>query len=137
MSERRDVVARLMRAWDRGEDAVETGLVSPDVVYVNPPEAVDAGTRHGHEGWQSAMRNFGGAFELISTRVEAVEEEGGRVLVLAELETRGRGSGLVATRPFGYVFDVDDAGQVTRFEWHNGHGPARESFARGPGPQAG
>ena len=126
MSESVEVVQRVLELWRRGEDPLEAGLIAEDVAYVNPHDAVDTGTRRGHEGWRAANRNFGGAFEIVELHVESVEEVGGRVLVLLGMETRGRGSGLVATRPLGYVFDIRD-GQVARFEWHNGWDGARAS----------
>ncbi|HVE67206.1 MAG TPA: nuclear transport factor 2 family protein [Solirubrobacteraceae bacterium] len=131
-SERVDVVRRVLDLWATGGDPLREGLIAPDVVYANPADAVDAGDRHGVEGWRGAMSNFGRAFEITGIHVVALEEVGDRVLALVEMETRGRGSGLVATRPLGFLFDVHD-GRVTRLEWHNGHAPAREAAARGGG----
>jgi ketosteroid isomerase-like protein len=130
VSERIDVVRRLLDLWRRGDDEIADGLIAEDVVYANPPDAVDAGDRHGHEGWRGAMSNFGGAFVVTGIDVVALEEVRDRVLVLIDMETRGRGSGLVATRPLGFVFDVQ-AGRVTRMEWYNGHAAAREAAEAG------
>ena len=130
MSERLDVVRRVLELWRTGDDPIAEGLIADDVVYANPPDAVDAGVRHGHEGWRRAMSNFGGAFTITGIELVALDEVGDRVLVLLDMETRGRGSGLVAIRPLGFVFDVRD-GLVARLAWYNGHAPARAAAEGG------
>jgi hypothetical protein len=42
-----EVVHRIHEAWAEGAGA--HGLIAEDVTYVNPPNAVESGTRHGSD----------------------------------------------------------------------------------------
>lgn len=129
MRERLHVVERVHELWATGGDPVEEGLIAEDVVYVNPPDAVDSGERHGIDGWRKAMANFGGTFTITGMNVVEMRETGDCVVVLVDMETRARGSGLVATRPLGWIFEIRE-GRVTRFQWFNGHAAARAAAER-------
>ena len=107
-------------------------LLHPEAEYVNPPDALEPGTRRGREGWravlQSTMEGLGR-----SARFELVElvERGDRVLVLLSLRTGGTASGVEVDGPtIGSVLTVED-GLIRRFEWHWRPEDARAAFEGG------
>ncbi len=115
-----EVAEQAIAAWNRGEDPIDLGLVADEVVYVNPPEAIEPGIRHGPEGWRTAMRGVGGSFEVLGIDLERVVETGDRAAALVNFRIRGRASGADASREQGMVFTVRD-GKIVRFEWWPNH----------------
>jgi ketosteroid isomerase-like protein len=114
------VAEQAIAAWNRGEDPVDVGLVSEDVEYVNPPEAIEPGIRRGLDGWRQAMRGVGGSFDVQGIDVDRIVEVGNRAAVLITFRIRGRTSGVEAAREQGMTFTVRD-GLITRFEWWSSH----------------
>jgi ketosteroid isomerase-like protein len=115
-----EVAQQILDAWNRGEEPLKLGLLADDIEYVNPPDALEPGTRRGTEGWRVAMRGLGESFELQGIDVQRVLEAGDRVALLVTFRIRGRTSGIDAHQEQGYVFTVRD-GKATRFEWWNSH----------------
>jgi ketosteroid isomerase-like protein len=113
-----DVVRRLFDAWEREGFGVVAELMDPEIEYVNPPYAVEPGTRRGYDGFTlaaEAVRTVYGErrFEPLEYR-----EAGERVAVRARVIARGLGSGLEVDTERGYVFDVR-CGKVLRMAWFN------------------
>ncbi len=111
-----DIIRRLHEAWNRDESPIDLGLLSPDIEYVNSPEALEPGTRRGHEGWRQAMRKLFESYESVAIDVERVIDLGDRVLVLGLFRSRGRESGMDLATPQGYLWTLRD-GQAVRMEW--------------------
>ena len=120
MSDNVDIVRGLHEAWNRGEDLVELGLIDEDIEYVNPPDAMEPGTRRGRDGWKRAVRMIFESYDDAHIEVERILDAGERVVVLATLQVRGRGSGMHMQQPQGYVWTLRD-GRAVRFEWFVGH----------------
>jgi ketosteroid isomerase-like protein len=121
------VAEEIIAAWNRGEEPLDLGLIADDVEYVNPPDALEGGVRHGAEGWRHAMRGVGESYEVRGVDVQEVREAGDRAAMLVTFRIRGRTSGVDAQQDQGFVFTVRD-GQATRFEWWNSHRDALESM---------
>jgi ketosteroid isomerase-like protein len=107
-----DVVRRIHEAWARGEKA--SGLIAGDVVYVNPPDAVEPGTRLGSQMFD----RVGDVYEDFRPQVERMVEVGDRVLVIAGGTARLREPGGEVPIRQGYVWTVE-GGRAVRFEWFN------------------
>jgi hypothetical protein len=108
-------------AYDRGSAdevfARARPLLHPDAEYVNPPDAVESGTRRGHDGWRAAIASIReglgpeASFEII----EMVSRDE-KVFVRARVHT-GTESGMEVAGPtLGTVWFVRD-GLVHRMEW--------------------
>jgi ketosteroid isomerase-like protein len=112
-----ELVRRIYREWrPPGDPPLE--LLSEDVQWVNPPEAVEPGTRHGHAGVAEAMRNLGDAYPEAWIEVEELVDAGeGLVVSVVAFHTRGRGSGLEGVARQGYNWTVRD-GKAVRFAWY-------------------
>lgn len=61
--ERENLVRRLVDAWNRRDLDAILSCCHRDVEYVNAPQAIEPGTRHGHDGVVLVMRRQWEAFE--------------------------------------------------------------------------
>jgi ketosteroid isomerase-like protein len=113
-----DVVRRIYRAWETDSTPVDSGLLDPDVEWVNPPEAVEPGTRRGIHAFTAAAESVSDTFEEARVDIEEFLDAGDRVVVIATLRGRGRGSGADVERRQGYVWTLRD-GLAIRFQWFN------------------
>ena len=52
---RRELVQEMVAAWNRRDLEAALARLDPRAEYVNPPTAVEPGTRHGHEGVADVM----------------------------------------------------------------------------------
>ena len=65
------LVRRLYEAWRDHGFGVVPDLMDPAIEYVNPPNAVEPGTRHGHEGFAEAAQAFSSIYhESVVTPVD-------------------------------------------------------------------
>jgi ketosteroid isomerase-like protein len=113
-----EIVQRLYQAWRENGFGVVPELMDAEIEYVNPPYAVEPGTRHGHDGFAAAARSLLEVYtdyDVSEARLRAV---GDRVVVTATVTTRSRANAIPIGAERGYVFDVRD-GKITRFEWFN------------------
>jgi ketosteroid isomerase-like protein len=106
-----EVVRALYRAWDRGESAAE--FVHPELVYVNPPDAVEGGVRHGRAALAS-VRDVYPDFRVVP---EQIYDLGERVVVVGVAHGTGV-SGLTTQWRQGYVWTIRD-GRAVEFAWFN------------------
>ena len=93
-------------------------LLHPDAEYVNPPDAVEPGTRRGVDGWRAALSSTAdGLGQDAKFVMKEVVERGDHVFALVSLRTGGTASGVEVDGPtIGTVWTVRD-GLVRRFEW--------------------
>ena len=113
-----DVVRRIYAVWDEEGSPVPSGLLDPEIEWVNPPDAIERGTRRGIESFATAAESVSATFEGVGVDIDEMLDAGDRVIVLATLHGRGRGSGADVERRQGYVWTLRD-GKVVRFEWFN------------------
>ena len=111
-------VKRLYDAWQRDGFGVVPALMDPDIEYVNPPYAVEPGTRRGYEGFAIAAQNIRDVYP--TRRFEPLEfyDAGDCVAARVRVVARGVGSSVEVDVERGYVFDVRD-GKIVRFAWFN------------------
>lgn len=118
------VVRAFMIAED-GRDRVRE-LVHPDVVYVNPPDAIEPGTRHGIDSFIEALDQLDDSFGEWSVDETELIEAGDRVVLLGTFHIRGRTSGASITDQRGFLLNLRD-GKISRFEWFYDHRSALEA----------
>jgi hypothetical protein len=58
-----EVVRELYEAMDAGRLDPVLSFLDPEIEYVNPPDAIDPGTRHGIQGMVEAVANVTEPFE--------------------------------------------------------------------------
>jgi Ketosteroid isomerase-related protein len=106
------VVRTIYAGWNDGF----AGLLDAEIEWVNPPDAVEGGTHRGAEAFAAAAKSVSDAFEGSHLEFDKFIDAGDRVVVLATLRGRGRGSGAEVERRQGYVWTIRD-GKAIRFEW--------------------
>ena len=106
------------RSADEAMAALEP-LLHPDIEWVNPPDAIEPGTRRGMDGMRLMLENlFAGGGPGWSNEIEGIDETDGRALVLGRPWVHGESSGAeVLGPPVTLIFTVQNA-LVHRVEWH-------------------
>lgn len=112
-----EVVRRLYAAWN-GAEPVEDALqfLDPSFEWINPPYAVEPGTRRGHEGWRQANSNVAAAFESYRHEPGEMIEAGEKVLCFATFSGRGRAGGIEYGKSEQHLWTLRE-GKVIRLEW--------------------
>jgi ketosteroid isomerase-like protein len=111
-----EVVRAIHEAFARGESPATLRLLHPDIEYVNPPGAVEPGTRRGIAAYEDALRSINNAFEDIRIEVREIKDVGDQVVVFATYTARGRTSGVQRENEDAYVWTVRD-GRAVSFQW--------------------
>jgi ketosteroid isomerase-like protein len=111
-------VRGIYAAWLEGTSA--RGFMDPDIEYVNPPDAIETGTRRGPKSF-GLLRDV---YDDVEVRPERFIEAGDDVVVIATLTGVSRGARIPVTREQGYIWTVRD-GKAVRFRWFN---TAREAL---------
>jgi len=106
-----ELIREIYDRWLRGDSV--RGLVAEDLEYVNPPEAVEGGTKRGRHVLGRLSETYA---DVKITPAQIVDAGDGRVAVVANLEGVARASGVFIEWQLGFVWTVRD-GQAVRFEW--------------------
>jgi ketosteroid isomerase-like protein len=107
-----EFVRAIYAAWLKGESARD--FIAADIEYVNPPDAVEPGTRRGREAF-AAIRD---AYDDVRVEPETLIKAGADVVVIARITGTGRGSGVGIDQRQGYIWTIHD-GKAVRFRWFN------------------
>ena len=119
--EKLEIVRRIYEAFARGE--AEGDLIAEDAEYVNPPYAVEPGTRP----WRDARDRLRETYADYRAEVDELIDAGGDdVVVLARYTASGPMSGVQLEGEHGYIWTVRD-GQGVRFRWFGSHAEALEA----------
>jgi ketosteroid isomerase-like protein len=95
----------------------------------------ERGVYRGHDGWRDWIAEYGEAWESFSLEPQEYIDAGkGRVVQVARLSARGRGSGVSLERLDGIVWTVRD-GKVVRLDYYNSPAEALEAVGLTPGAQ--
>ncbi len=101
----------IYRLWSENQSAGH--LIHSELEYVNPPNAVESGIRHGRR----ALTRVREVYPDFRVEPERFVDAGEDVVVIGV--ARGTsGSGLEAQRRQGYVWTIR-AGMAIRFRWFN------------------
>ena len=111
-----EVIART--GADAGATAELEHLLHPEVEYVNPPDALEPGTRTGVAGMRAAFDSaLAGLGKNATFDVLEAAERGSQVFATVAIRTGGTASGVEVDGPvIGTVWTLED-GRIRRFEW--------------------
>ena len=124
------VVRSFYDAWGRNEFPGPAELMDPQIEYVNPPEAVEPGTRRGLAAFAKAVEKVYEGWETWEMQPEEFRAVGDdQVAVILRYRARGRGSGVEVEGRESALWTLRE-GKVTRYAWFHGPGDALE--AAGP-----
>jgi uncharacterized protein len=113
------LVRTIYDLWSRNERARH--LIDPAMEYVNPPYAVEAGTRRG----RTALGKIREVYPDFRVEPERFIDAGEDVVVIGTARGTAR-SGVEAQWRQGYVWTVRD-GKAIRFRWFNNPQEALEA----------
>jgi ketosteroid isomerase-like protein len=68
--------------------------LAPDAIYVNPPYAIEGGTRQGADELVTMWRDLHDLFEIESMEVQELQEGPRGIFALLQIRARGSGSGV-------------------------------------------
>jgi ketosteroid isomerase-like protein len=106
MSELAEVIRTAYSAFSRGEVDPVLELLHPDVEWHPPPSSLEPHPVRGRDAVREYLApNF---FESQSAEPLEVMEEGDRVLVVARVRARGRGSGVEVDQTVYHLWTVVD-----------------------------
>ena len=111
-------------------------LATADVEYVNPPEAVDPGTRRGADEFRAAWQNLSSHFAAQRNELRELFDFGDRVVASVVFHARNRGSETEITQEEAHTWTLSD-GLVARFEWGRDLQVALEAASSESGPRLG
>lgn len=106
-----EVIRTIYELWGRGERAGH--LIDPELEYVNPDYAVEAGTRTG----RGALGRIRDVYPDFRVEPERFIDAGGRVVVIGVAHGTST-SGVDVTWRQGYIWEVRD-GRAVSFHWFN------------------
>jgi ketosteroid isomerase-like protein len=124
------VVRRVYEGWARGEHPGPADLLDADVEYVNPPGAVEPGTRRGLAEFGRAVEKVFEGWETWDMEPDEFTPVGDQVVVVVRYRARGRGSGVEVEGRESALWTVRD-GKVVRYAWFHGPDDAFEAAEAG------
>jgi ketosteroid isomerase-like protein len=117
----RDILDELFAGRSLGRD-----VLAKDAEWVNPPDAVEPGTRHGADGFNRAIRSVFATWDDVHFDTERMIESGDHVIALGVLRGHVHAAGMEVEAAHGQVWTFRD-GLVTRMQWFNTHAEALEA----------
>jgi ketosteroid isomerase-like protein len=91
-------------------------LATPDVEYVNPPNAVEPGVRRGPDEVVRAMRGFAEPWRESRHELHELFDCGDAVVAAVTWYTRSHGGETELTQEEAHTWTLR-AGRIARFEW--------------------
>ena len=110
---------RIFEEWYRSRK-LGPELLAEDVEWVNPPDAVERGSRRGIDSFNEAIRSVFDAWGVVRFETERIIDKGEEVVALGEVRGRGRAAGIEVARPHGEIWSFRD-GRAIRMRWFNSH----------------
>ena len=91
-------------------------LATPDIEYVNPPEAVDSGVRRGTAEVARAFQSIAESFDSFRHELHELFDAGDSVVAWVSFCTRSAGSASEVVQQEAHTWTLRD-GRIVRFEW--------------------
>jgi ketosteroid isomerase-like protein len=114
--------------FDHHPDRV-LALATPDVEYVNPPEAVESGTRRGTAEVGRALESLSESFEAFRHDLHELFDAGDSVVAWVSFCTRSGGSESEVVQKEAHTWTLR-GGRLVRFEWGRDLQAALEAAGR-------
>jgi uncharacterized protein len=112
-----EIVRSIYDRWAEGDFRAGRELLDPNITTVWAQEFPTAGTYHGPDEHEAAMRQWLSAWTDFEIEAERFEDAGDSVIVPFVVRARGRDSGAEVARRWAHAWTLVD-GRVIRFEVH-------------------
>jgi ketosteroid isomerase-like protein len=116
MEENAEAVRRLYEAFNRRDTVTTRELMDPDIEYVNPPDAVERGTRKGFDQYQAALGRVREIFGDAEIEVDLMLESGERVAAKIRMRVQLDARGFDTVVDQSHLWTFRD-GRAVRFGW--------------------
>ena len=110
-----EIVRRLMDAWNRQDLEVILALTNPEVEYVNAPNAVEPGTRRGHDAMVVVMRKQWEGIPGAVQEIDRFHDRGDEIITEGRLSRTMPGSDARISNPLLMSWRFRD-GRLVRLE---------------------
>ena len=116
--ENAELVRRIYSAglFDGDPDQIIHEFATPEIEYINPPEAVEPGIRRGRAQVVQALQDSREVFESARHELRELFDCGDVVVAAVSFCTRSRGSVAELVQEEAHTWTFRD-GRVVRFEW--------------------
>lgn len=114
--ENAEVIRVLYERWNRNDLLVFLEVLRPDAEFVNPPDAIEPGTRAGYRGFTAVGQTMSETFSSSSHEVLELQATGPYVIASVIFRAEGTGSGASVEQPEFHVWTFQDE-KVSRFAW--------------------
>ena len=122
-----ELVRALYEAWNRPDgDEDVIGFLSDDFEFVNPGNAVEPGTRHGHTGWGQAMSSLDAAFHEFRHELGEMRDLGDRVLCFTTFVARTTDDSVAFRQDEQQLWTLRD-GKAARLQWFHDRAEALDA----------
>jgi ketosteroid isomerase-like protein len=101
---------------DRDPDRIVHEFATPDVEYINPPEAVEPGIRRGRALVAQALRSSSEMLEWRRHEVHELFDRGDAVVAAVRFCAGSRGSASELVQEEAHTWTFRD-GRIVRFQW--------------------
>jgi ketosteroid isomerase-like protein len=109
-----ELVRAGVEAYNVGDIQAVLDSLADDVVTYAPPDYLNSGTFHGHDGFLEWVGAWNEAWESFQQSIESIEPVGERCVIAEVHQTgRGRGSGIEIDQHSAYLWEVRDDGKCT------------------------
>jgi ketosteroid isomerase-like protein len=102
--------------FDRDPDRIVHEFATPDIQYINPPEAVEPGIRRGRAQVVQALRSSSELFDWRRHEVHELFDCEDAVVAAVSFRASIRGSGAELIQEEAHTWTFRD-GRIVRFEW--------------------
>ena len=101
-------------------------VIDPDVEWVIDPMGLLGGTYRGHEGVKMFLARLGESFDQLGLEIDDLIDAGDSVVAVGRTRMHGRGSGVTAEQPIGWVLRVRES-RIVRNQVYFRPAEAREA----------
>jgi ketosteroid isomerase-like protein len=106
--------------YERGDFDRNPGLIGelwhPDVELVNPPDAVEGGTRRGVDAVIAALEGGSASFQWMEHKPLELFDAGDQIVVSVRVRVRGSASGVEVEQHEAHTWTFRE-GKIIRLEW--------------------
>jgi len=131
VQQRIEIVRAIYAAWDREEFPGPVDLLDDGIEYVNPPDALEPGTRRGLAEFSRAVARVFEGWESWKMQPEEMTMAGDDVAVVVSYSARGRTSGVEVEGRESALWTVKE-GRAVRYAWFHGEGDAARALREQP-----
>ncbi len=112
----RDLAERFYSDFVDGRFDTIAAHLDPEVEFVNPDDAIEAGTHRGPEPFLGALRRLHEFFDYDMAEIEEWSEQGAQAVAVVRFVGSGKGSGAPMDASFAHVLDFR-GDRLVRLSW--------------------